>query len=341
MSAVEVLRLMASGPSDVSGLAGLAERGVEPESIRAVIGKTEGNGCVNDFSRDLASRAWTDALPTQAVTVMSGGTEGVLSPHFTVLAERGAGVRSTLRLGLATTDVIAASDLGRRGQVDAVAAAVTRAQAQAGVSAQDVHFVLVKCPLLTSEDLAAAESRGEVLACQDPLGSMARSRGACALGVALALGEISDAIVQPALDGTAQAWSSVASTSAGVEVKACHVVLLGNAGDGDGRQRISSVVMQDAVDGAAVRRLLDDIVAEGGRVVQVFAKAEADPTGSIRGQRHTMLTDSDVASTRHARAAVGGLLAGLAGETALYVSGGAEHQGPPGGGPVAVVWEPT
>ncbi len=35
--------------------------------------------------------------------------------------------------------------------------------------------------------------------------------------------------------------------------------------------------------------------------------------------------------------AVGGVLASVVGRTALYVSGGAEHQGPPGGGPVAAI----
>jgi cyanuric acid amidohydrolase len=73
------------------------------------------------------------------------------------------------------------------------------------------------------------------------------------------------------------------------------------------------------------------------RIVNVFAKAESSPDGVIRGERHTMLDDTDISATRHARAAVGGLLAGLAGTSAIYVSGGAEHQGPPGGGPVAVI----
>ena len=50
-----------------------------------------------------------------------------------------------------------------------------------------------------------------------------------------------------------------------------------------------------------------------------------------------MLDDTDISATRHARAAVGGLIAGLAGSGAVYVSGGAEHQGPAGGGPVAVI----
>jgi cyanuric acid amidohydrolase len=50
-----------------------------------------------------------------------------------------------------------------------------------------------------------------------------------------------------------------------------------------------------------------------------------------------MLNDSDIHSTRHARAAVGAVIASVVGSTALYVSGGAEHQGPPGGGPVAII----
>lgn len=44
-----------------------------------------------------------------------------------------------------------------------------------------------------------------------------------------------------------------------------------------------------------------------------------------------------VQSTRHARAVVGGVIAGIVGHTQLYVSGGGEHQGPDGGGPVAVI----
>lgn len=341
MSGALVHRVEASGPGDVSGLSELIARGTLPDSVRAVIGKTEGNGCVNDFSRDLASRAWSDALPKGAVTVMSGGTEGVLSPHFTLIAEHDSGSDSpsTLRVGVAVTDPIAPDELGRRAQVDAVAAAVTRARHSADVDLHQVHFVLVKCPLLTSEAINATHRRGASVVCTGTYESMAHSRGAASLGVALALEEIADDVVQAALDGTVETWSSVASASAGVEVRSCHVVLLGNAREHQRGQRICSTVMRDAVDAASVQRLLDKIAADGGQVVQVFAKAEADQTGTIRGRRHTMLTDSDVASTRHARAAVGGLLSGLTGDTALYVSGGAEHQGPAGGGPVAIVWE--
>lgn len=73
------------------------------------------------------------------------------------------------------------------------------------------------------------------------------------------------------------------------------------------------------------------------RLVAMLAKAESARGGTIRGRRHVMLDDSDISATRHARALVGGVLAGLVGDTCVYVSGGAEHQGPDGGGPVAVI----
>jgi cyanuric acid amidohydrolase len=77
--------------------------------------------------------------------------------------------------------------------------------------------------------------------------------------------------------------------------------------------------------------------ADAERIVNVFAKAEADPSGFVRGRRHTMLNDSDINNTRHARAVVSAVIASIVGEPMVYVSGGAEHQGPPGGGPVAVI----
>lgn len=72
-------------------------------------------------------------------------------------------------------------------------------------------------------------------------------------------------------------------------------------------------------------------------IAALFCKAEASLTGTIRGHRHVMLDDSDINATRHARALVGGVLAGRIGDTRLFVSGGAEHQGPQGGGPLAVI----
>ena len=104
-----------------------------------------------------------------------------------------------------------------------------------------------------------------------------------------------------------------------------------------GTLAVAHAVMKDAIDTASVRRAWDSLPP--GRLTAVLAKAEPDPSGRVRGRRHTMLDDSDISATRHARAFVGGVLAGLFGDTQIYISGGAEHQGPPGGGPVAIIIE--
>ena len=124
--------------------------------------------------------------------------------------------------------------------------------------------------------------------------------------------------------------------------------MLGTAPGWSGPLRIGHCVMQDNIDIEPVRALLTElglsapgqlVESDRPRVLALLAKAEAGSTGSLRGYRHTMLNDSDISSTRHARAFVAGALASLVGHAEIFVSGGAEHQGPDGGGPVAVIAE--
>jgi cyanuric acid amidohydrolase len=219
--------------------------------------------------------------------------------------------------------------------------------ADAGIDdPQDVHFVQIKCPLLTSDRVEAAHARGHKTVTTSAYGSMAYSRGASALGVASALGEIDDVIGDEQVLKSWNLFSSVASTSAGIELMHNVVIVLGNSNSSASPFVIGHGVMRDSIDSAAVIAALKSVglgLGEGpdpiarNRLVNIFAKAEASPDGNVRGCRHTMLDDSDIGATRHARAAVGGLISGLAGTGAVYVSGGAEHQGPPGGGPVAAI----
>ena len=93
-----VERLPMRDPADMSALkAAFAAGRLDPASIVAILGKTEGNGCVNDFTRGYATLAMKLALaeatgmtPTEVgariALVMSGGTEGGLSPHMIVFA---------------------------------------------------------------------------------------------------------------------------------------------------------------------------------------------------------------------------------------------------------------
>src|SRR3712207_9548434 len=75
----------------------LVDYGVmEPDRVVAVIGKTEGNGGVNDYTRIIAGRAFREVLLEKGSRskeevgeipiVWSGGTDGVISPHATIFA---------------------------------------------------------------------------------------------------------------------------------------------------------------------------------------------------------------------------------------------------------------
>lgn len=364
---VGVWRVPCSGPGDLSAVQTLIDSGeLIPSDIVAVMGKTEGNGCVNDFTREYAAAAWCHllapylsctpaAVHARVALVMSGGTEGVLSPHFTVFSRCfldapnvGTPLGKRLVIGIAHTRDFLAEELGRHAQIEATAEAVELAMQDAGIaSAADVHFVQVKCPLLTSGKVALALARSADPITHDSYESMGYSRGASALGVAVALGEVRREEVQPAcVLGDWSLYSARASVSAGIELEGNVVIVLGEAEGSVSPFRIAHGVMKDAIDAASVRGLLRDafgldadrdVQAVSSRLINLLAKAEASPNGRVRDVRHTMLNDSDLHSTRHARAAVGAVLASVTGQTALYVSGGAEHQGPPGGGPVAAI----
>jgi cyanuric acid amidohydrolase len=355
-----VHRIASRAPDDVAALAVMIASGaIRARGIVAILGKTEGNGCVNDFTRGFASRALKDLLrqhlpadEAEAVCiVMSGGTEGALSPHIVVFERRdvdGAAEHGALALGRARTADLPFEHLGRLEQVDLVAGAVTAAMRDAGiVVSADVHFVQIKCPLLTLDRVAEAEGRGAETATRDPLKSMGLSRAASSLGIGVALGEIDrDSLTDEAIGRDFAFFSSRASASAGVELRDHEIVVLGAAPGWRGPLRIAHGVMGDSIDIEPVRVALASLglaspgqlaAPDRARLVALLAKAEAGSSGRLRGHRHTMLDDSDISSTRHARGFVAGALAGVVGHAELYVSGGAERQGPDGGGPVAII----
>jgi cyanuric acid amidohydrolase len=358
-------RIAADGPDDFAAIeAQVAQGRLRAERVIAVLGKTEGNGCVNDFTRGYATdrlKAGFASLTGRTVAeveqstlfVMSGGTEGGLSPHWLLFetAEDAAPPqpgRKALALGIARTRAFAPQEIGRMTQVRETAGAVRAAMAQAGIAdPADVHYVQVKCPLLTRARIEQARAAGRDVATEETYASMGASRGASSLGVALALGEVAEATLHDAMicrDNTL--YSRRASASAGVELLENQILVVGNSPAWSGELVVAHDVMADAIDSAAFARALASagipaslpiVPDDAGRLVAVLAKAEAARGGTIRGARHTMLDDSDIQASRHARALVGGVLAAVAGTTLLFVSGGAEHQGPDGGGPVAVI----
>jgi len=203
--AIVARKVVLESVSDASGLAKLIDEGaMSADEIIAVVGKTEGNGGVNDFTRILADQAFRKVLlekGTRSVEdiaeipmVWSGGTDGVLTPHATVFArnsETGDESESRLSVGFAMSEVILPEDIGRPAMVEKVAAGVKKAMAEAGITdPAEVHYVQTKTPLLTLATINDARSRGKTVWTEEPLESMNLSNGTTALGIAVALGEI-------------------------------------------------------------------------------------------------------------------------------------------------------
>src|ERR1700754_79819 len=128
-------RISAASPDDVSGIeAAIAAKRIDPKGVIAVLGKTEGNGLVNDYARGYAALALNlmfgrHLAADQAAKiclVMSGGPEGGMSPHWTVFERaEGEGTQGpALALGRAHTASLPGEYLGRLAQVDMVAEAV-------------------------------------------------------------------------------------------------------------------------------------------------------------------------------------------------------------------------
>ncbi|MGX7679597.1 cyanuric acid amidohydrolase [Jatrophihabitans sp. DSM 45814] len=362
---IEVRKVPLHNVSDASEFAKLIDDGVlQADRVIAVIGKTEGNGGVNDYTRIIADRAFREVLlakgsrsvqeVAQIPIVWSGGTDGIISPHATIFATvNPETVAKTaeprLTVGFAMSDILLPEDIGRSAMITKVAAAVAIAMQRAGItSASDVHYVQTKTPLLTIDTIRDAKSRGHDVFTDDTLHSMDVSNGCTALGIAVALGEIempADADVMR----DRSLYSSVASCSSGVELDRAQVVVVGNARGIGGRYRIGHGVMADALDADGIWAAIRDAGLQlpdrphssdlAGRLVNVFLKCEASQDGSVRGRRNAMLDDSDVHWHRQIKAAVGGVAASVTGDPAVFVSVSAAHQGPDGGGPVAAIVE--
>ena len=358
--AIEVAKVELKTVQDASGVEERIKAGqFAADEIIAVVGKTEGNGGVNDFTRILADQAFRKVLLKygkrsedeigKIPMVWSGGCDGVITPHATLFARNGKtgpASKSRLAIGTAMSAELLPEDIGRPAMVEKVAAAVKAAMKDAGIDdPKDVHYVQTKTPLLTIDAVLDAESRGQHVACEVHE-SMGVSTGTTALGIAVALGEIRMPRAEEICKNL-DLYSSVASCSSGVELTQAQIVLLGNKAGAGGRYRIGHAIMRDALDTdgiydsirSAGLELPDRPRAEdlGGKLVNCVMKCEADRTGKVRGRRQIRLDDSDVSWHRHIKAAVGGVAATAIGDAAVFVSVDAMHQGPQGGGPCIAI----
>src|SRR3984893_5770149 len=308
-------------PADTSGLQKLADSGkIKPDTLVALVGKTEGTGFHDDWGRvwaDVALREWTaeflgirvDEVAKHVIFVLSGGCPGVITPHIAAISRElvevpdrdvHAGGEKRLVVGRAGSDPMPPEEVGRMGQIRKVAEATLRAMEDAGLTdPKDVHLVMVKVPGLTTASIKDAESRGKTVVSHDltfgPEGAGSYANDAAALGVAMALGEVPESALSD--DVVRRNWdlySEVAMTSSGGEKRHGEVVLFGNSADSRSALRIGHAVTKDFIDAEGVRNALrsaglefNGLPAEGdlARLVHVFATCEIPGTDQIRGQR--------------------------------------------------------
>lgn len=367
---VDMFVLPSATPADTTGLQKLADEGkIRPDTLVALVGKTEGTGFHDDWGRvwaDVALRDWTarflgipvDEVAKHVIFVLSGGCPGVITPHIAAVTREMVEVDrpssdKRLVVGRTGSEAIAPEEVGRMGMIRKVAEATHSAMADAGVSEpKDVHLVMVKVPGLTVASIRDAESRGKTVVSHDltfgPEGAGSYANDAAALGVAMALGEVpesklSDDVVRRNWD----LYSEVAMTSSGGEKRHGEVVVFGNSTASVSPIVIGHAVTRDFIDAQGVRDALrsaglhfkDGLPDESdlGRLVHVFAKSVIPGSDRVRGQRITLLDDAD--AYQIGKALGGMLVASVTGRTTNYVSGGERnsHQGPPGGNIVAAV----
>src|SRR5438132_9310188 len=152
--AIEVAKIELKTVQDASGLDACIARGqFAADEVIAVVGKTEGNGGVNDFTRILADQAFRKVLRKHGAgenavarvpMIWSGGCDGVITPHATVFAKvdvRG-GDKPRLAIGTALSAELGPEDIGRPRMVEIVAEGVRAAMRDAGITdPKDVHYV--------------------------------------------------------------------------------------------------------------------------------------------------------------------------------------------------------
>ena len=370
---VEMFVCPMSTPADTSGLQALADSGkIKPDTLVALVGKTEGTGFHDDWGRiwaDVALREWTGKflgippsdVAKEVIFVLSGGCPGVITPHIAAVTREWVEVSDQdadtegkrLVVGRAGSEPMTPEEVGRMGQIRKVAEATHRAMADAGLTdPKDVHLVMVKVPGLTTASIKDAESRGKTVVSHDltfgPEGAGVYANDAAALGVAMALGEVpesslSDGVVRRNWD----LYSEVAMTSSGGEKRHGEVVVFGNSSTSRSDLMIGHAITRDFIDAEGVRNALrsaglhfkDGLPDEAdlSRLVHVFAKSVIPGSDQIRGRRITLLDDAD--AYQIGKALGGMLVASVTGRTTNYVSGGERnsHQGPPGGNIVAAV----
>jgi cyanuric acid amidohydrolase len=311
--------------------------------VVALLAKTQGDGGPDDRSRAVfvaaARRCLARhlgvrpaAVDARVAFVVSGGIEGAAAPHMIVLSRRAASLAAkgkALAIGRHVSPPLAAAAIARTGQIDAAAEAVRAALRDGGLSPKDAHLVLIKGPAGAGADGIAA------------------ARSATALGAAVALDELRLTAARAAWRRRdRETWSARVAVSSAAEFPCHEVVVLGHATGWGGDLRIAHRAMADLIDLGAVVSALAELgldaapqLSKAGRtrLVASIAKGGPPPGEMLRGVPMGLAADVSQPAFRRVRGALAGTVVAATGNPFAFVSGGAEHQGPPGGGLVAFV----
>jgi len=310
----------------------------------AVVAKVEGTATLNDASRELASaciggeirRAGGEALAARTLEILSVGCEGIITPGGWLFASLAVPARPPtvaslpvgLAMGQARSAPVPMRDRAGPRHVEAAARAVRAAMREAGLRAREVTLVLIKSPILMPGTTVALEP-----AQRRHVGSTGASRGAAALGAALALGEIARGPVDAArLCAEASLHGARTLSFSGTETDRCEAVVFGHRPGGDPALQASMAVLADLLDSEA----LSTLAADPASLQAVFFKAGIAAGGRLRGARTTVLS-SELPADKQLRAAASGVVGAVLGTTRAFISGGAEHQAAPGACLAAVI----
>lgn len=360
---IDAFRVPLEHTSDVSGLDRLVKEGrLRADDIIAVTGKTEGwqeedtsrldaDRAIRGFLLDRGSRL-KDHIG-QIPMVFTAGGVGILTPHIVVytrtLGEPISGNTPRLTIGIARSSLIRPEWMTTRKIIEANTDTVRQAALEANLDPGELEYIVGKTYYPTPQDFGEARASGHPI---PELGSKAlhrRASGAAGLGVAIA----AEGMPMPKAEDVGERldlWSSRAAISAnewepvGGDGPQTQLIAFGNRSGAGGRLRVGHATMADMLDVAALPRAIRRAgldVNDGplsqehrDRIIAVYVKHSVPIDGRLRGHRQVTQNPE---YARQAKAALGGMFSAFLQDNHIWISGSATHQGPVGGGTVAVV----
>jgi len=341
----------------------IIEKKINPLDIVAIISKTTGSGELNDYSRQLAEINFTtylnrthgislDEIANKIIFITSSGSEGIVTPHGYLIyseSDNNSDYPSKIKtdnnrkdrkeiknegkglvIGTAKSCKIAVEKIGKMDQILLVAETTRQALYNSGISnIEDIGVVFVKSPVVSLKNVSDINLH-------NPKNSIPLTRAASALGVGLALGEISESEIKPEIIGTnLEIYSKKAFTFSGNEIEDCRVIILGNSNKGNSDYFIASSTFNDLMDIESTHDLLKS--NEQNNLIGAFAKVSINPFGILRGQKIPLYCTSQ-SKDSVIRAVASGIFVPIFKNTEIFISGGGEHQGPNGGGILVAIF---